>query len=82
MISGRTLKQKPVIGKVNTSLGDDGAYELSVDEESDPDNSIRKYVYTITSETGAVIKTLESAAGPVKWYFGSKLALGVYFGEK
>lgn len=73
ILSGKTLKQKPVIGNIRYQAGS-GYYDLSLNVEKDKDNSIRTYRFTISWEEGdsrTGTKVLESSTDTVRWYYGN-----------
>lgn len=76
-ISGRTLKEKPVLGKLNTTLTQDGYYDMELEVVSDKDNSIREYVYEIIPQgSNEPVRTLTSTKSRVNWYYSGDVSMG------
>lgn len=78
VLTGKTLKKKPVINGVTATLTGNGYYELSTGIVADTDNAITKYKYTVIDPDGTVVKVLESNNNTVNWYYGDTLKVGNY----
>lgn len=68
-LSGRTLKEKPEIGAVYSTLTNDGYYDLTVSVDSDKDQSIKSYEFTIKNNYGETVRTISSTTNSAKWYY-------------
>lgn len=82
VLEGRTLKEKPVIGKVFQTLTNEGYYDLSVSVDKDKDLSIRNYKFIIEKDNGdgtfTPVKELSSTSNKVKWYYGDTVVNGKF----
>ncbi len=82
VLEGRTLKEKPQIGTVSSSLSNDGYYDLAVSVLSDKDMSIKNFKFLIEKDNGdgsaTLVRELNATSNKVKWYYGDSLPGGTY----